>query len=170
MGIPGSPCGGPALPPAPDLAFTVAASLRDAATDALGKANWSGGGLVSHAEAGIPLGSPCGCDQLAVWVKSADPKALVLAVRLSFACWPTVEGGTAIQYPSAEGQETAARWSYLWACIAHSASHAWAKHLHMAEVGPRTPIAPSGGCAGWLWDVNVPIRTTTLETVESIRC
>lgn len=159
MGIP-APRGDGETPA--DPVFRVAASLVGAVARALRDASWEGDVLVSHGPAGIPLGTPCGADQLAVWATSIEGARLSLAMRLSVDCWPVVEGGSAIRYPSASDQQDAAAWLYFWRCVANGALHVWSKRDATVKIGPSVPAEPSGGAAGWLWQPITMSVTSTL--------
>ena len=186
MGIPGTPCGGASAGAPSDTTFTVAAALRDAVAAALVSANWSGDKLVSLGPPGVPLGTPCGADQLAVWVADGgQAKALAerprlrlpeatFSVRFTMACWPTVEldGVQQISYPPVAEQENAAAWAYYWRCVAYQASETWVRGTAVQPDPAEGPgdykfIAPSGGVAGWEWPVRVRLTDHRIRAVSS---
>lgn len=122
------------------------------------------------------------CDFLAVWVERITPtvafpgayagpartaSGLVgvadLAVELKRSCWPVITDSAIDPFPSAEATDAATTallddGAHLWCCLLAAAQDGdLAGACNEVRVGNLEPLAPQGGCAGWIMRLSVEL-------------
>lgn len=124
------------------------------------------------------------CDFLAVWVERVRPTVKFpadyagaasdgsglhamadIAIEIKRSCWPVISDNATNPFPPVE-QTDAATLSllddaaHLWCCVMAAAQNGTISgDCSDVRVGALEPLAPKGGCAGWIMRLSVELDT-----------